>query len=167
MPNYCALSAVFCWPRWFQSAFSTSSLHLLWIKTWRALCSSCSEKNPLIRLLWMQGRAGWAGCLPSTGIIHLWCKPSEKTGLQNRGWGGPSQRLWRVEFDLGELKFPYPVGTKGWWGKGRAALRLCDNWCHMQSLAPIAPALSLGSLVDWLFLDEGKWADGPQCHKPL
>lgn len=23
---------------------------------------SAQKKNPLIRLLWMQGRAGWAGC---------------------------------------------------------------------------------------------------------
>lgn len=31
-----------------------------------------------------------------------------------QGREGPSQRLWRAEFDLGELEFPYPVGTKGW-----------------------------------------------------
>ena len=164
-PNYCALSAVFCWPRWFQSAFSTSSLHLLWIKTWRALCSSCSEKNPLIRLLWMQGRAGWAGFfLPLALYIYdanHWRRQGSRTGAE-RGWvrGSGGQNLtW------GNWNFLTLLEQKA--GEGRAALRVCGNSRHMESLAPKAPALSLDSLVDWLFLHEGEWADGPQCYNPL
>lgn len=56
--------------------------HLLWIQT-RGLSVLSVLRNPLIRLLGMRGRAGWAGSFlwPGAfwaGITHSQCKPVRK-----------------------------------------------------------------------------------------
>ena len=90
-----------------------------------------------------QSRLGWV--LPLALYIYdanHWRRQGSRTGAERgrvRGSGGRNL-TW------GNWNFLTLLEQKA--GEGRAALRVCGNSRHMESLAPKAPALSLDSLVD-------------------